>query len=56
MVKNPLVNEGNTGSLSSQGRSPREGNGNPFQYSCLANSTDRGAWQATVRGFVKSQM
>ena len=26
----------------------REGNGTPFQYSCLENPTDRGAWQATV--------
>ena len=26
------------------GRFPAEGNGNPFQYSCLANSMDRGAW------------
>ena len=25
-----------------------EGNDNPLQYSCLENSTDRGAWQATV--------
>ena len=25
-----------------------EGNGNPFQYSCLENPMDRGAWQATV--------
>ena len=33
-----------------RGRSPREGNGNPLQYSCLENSTDRGAWQATVHG------
>ena len=31
----------------SKGRS-REGNGNPFQYSCLENPMDRGAWQATV--------
>ena len=30
------------------GRSPEEGNGNPLQYSCLENSMDRGAWQATV--------
>ena len=30
------------------GRSHREGNGYPLQYSCLKNSTDRGAWQATV--------
>ena len=27
-----------------------EGNGNPLQYSCLENSMDRGAWQATVHG------
>ena len=26
--------------------SPGEGNGNPFQYSCLENTMDRGAWQA----------
>ena len=32
------------------GRSPREGNGNPLQYSCLKNPMDRGAWQATVHG------
>ena len=30
------------------GRSPGGGHGNPFQYSCLENPTDRGAWQATV--------
>ena len=29
---------------------PGEGNGNPLQYSCLENSHDRGAWQATVHG------
>ena len=34
----------------SSGRSPEEGNGNPHQYSCLDNSMDRGAWQATVLG------
>ena len=37
------------------GRSRREGNGKPFQYSCLENSTDRGAWQATVHVIAKSQ-
>ena len=31
------------------------GNGNPFQYSCLENSTDRGDWWATVHGVTKSQ-
>ena len=28
--------------------------GNPLQYSCLANSMDRGAWQATVHRIAKS--
>ena len=36
-------------------RSPGEGNGYPLQYSCLANSMDRGAWWATVHGVAKSQ-
>ena len=35
--------------------SPGEGDGNPLQYSCLENSMDRGAWQATVHGVAKSQ-
>ena len=29
------------------GRSPGERNGNPLQYSCLGNPTDRGAWWTT---------
>ena len=37
------------------GRSPGEGNGYPFQYSCLDNPMDRGAWWATVHGVTKSQ-
>ena len=36
------------GSIPGLGRSPGEGNGNPFQYSCLENSTDRGTWQTTI--------
>ena len=36
------------------GRSPREGNGNPLQYSCLENPVDRGAWWVTVHGVTKS--
>ena len=35
------------------GRSPREGHGNPLQYSCLENSTDGRAWWATVHGVAK---
>ena len=35
-------------------RSPREGNGNPLQYSCLGNPIDRGAWRATVHGVAEN--
>ena len=35
-------------SIPGSGRSPGGGHGNPFQYSCLENSMDRGAWQAKV--------
>ena len=31
------------------GRFPEAGNGNLLQYSCLENSMDKGAWQATVQ-------
>ena len=43
------------GVISESERSPGEGNGNPFQHSCLENSMDRGAWQATIHGVPKSQ-
>ena len=33
-----------------------EENGNPLQYSCLENSMDIRAWQATVHGIAKSQI
>ena len=36
------------------GRSPRGGNGNPLQYSCLRNLMDKGAWWATAHGGAKS--
>ena len=42
------------GSIPGSGRSPGEGNGHPFQYSCLENPMDRGAWQTTVYGVAKS--
>ena len=35
------------------GRFPREENGNPFQYSCLGNPMDRGAWLSIVHGVAK---
>ena len=40
-------NAGDLGSIPGPGRSLGEGNGNPFWYSCLENSMDRGAWRAT---------
>ena len=51
VVKNLPANAGDirdTGLIPRSGRYPRGGNGNPFQYSCLENPMDRGAWQATV--------
>ena len=32
-----------------------EGNGNPLQYSCLANPRDGGAWWAAVHGVTRSR-
>ena len=55
-VKNPPANAGDIGDrglIPGSGRSPREGNGNPFQYSCLGNPMNRGAWQASVHYVLK---
>ena len=49
-------NAGDPGLIPGSGRSPGEGNGNPFQYSCLENSRERGAWGAIVHRVVKSQI
>ena len=54
MVKNLPANTGDPGSIPESRRFPGEGNGYPLQYSCLENSVDRGAWQATVPGIAKS--
>ena len=43
------------GLIPGSGRSPEGGNGNLLQYSCMENSMDRGAWQATVHVVTKSQ-
>ena len=53
VVKNPPANARDTSLIPGLGRSPGEGNGNPFQYSCLGNPMDRGAWRATVHGIAK---
>ena len=52
--KESVCNAGDSGSIPELGRSPREGNGNPLQYSCLENAMNRGAWWATVHGVAKS--
>ena len=54
VVRNLPANAGDTSSILGWGRSLEEGNGNPLQYSCLGNSTDRGAWWVTAHGVVKS--
>ena len=41
------------GLIPGSGKSPGEGNGNPFQFSYLENSMDSGDWQATVHGVAK---
>ena len=59
MGKNPPANAGDARDmedLSESGRSPRGGNGNTLQYSCLVSPMDRGAWQATAGGVAKSDM
>ena len=59
MVKNLPANAGDVREASSipgLGRSPREGNGNPLQYSYLQNPMDRGAWQAMVHRVAESDM
>ena len=56
--KEPAANAGDirdAGSVPGSGRSPVGGNGNPFQYSCLENPMDRGAWQTTVHRVTKSR-
>ena len=58
LVKNPPANAGDIrdlGSVPGLGRSPGEGNGYPFQYSCLENPMDRGAWWAAVHRVAKSR-
>ena len=58
VVKNLPTNAGylrDMDLIPGSGRHPREGHGNPLQYSCLENPMDRRAWRATVHGVSKSQ-
>ena len=59
VVKNPPANMRDIRDpdlIPGLGRSPREGNGNPLQRSCLENPGDRGAWRAAVHGVAKSDV
>ena len=58
MVKNLPASAGDVrdvGSVPGSGRSPGGGRGSVFQYSCLENPRDRGAWWATIHGVAKSR-
>ena len=58
LIKNPPANAGDRrdlGSVPGSGRFPGGRYGNPLQYSCLENPTDRGAWWTIVQGVAKSQ-
>ena len=52
-MQETTFNEGDIGLIPGLGRSLREGNGKPLQYSCLGNPMDRGVWRATVHGATK---
>ena len=59
VVKNPPATAGDArdlGSIPGSGRSLGEGNDNPLQYSCLENSMEGGAWQATVHRVTELDM
>ena len=58
VIKNLPANSGgirDSGLIPGSGRSPEGGHVNPFQYSCLENVLDRGAWLGTVHRVTKSQ-
>ena len=52
-VKNLPASVGDTGSIPESGRSPEEGNGNPFRYYCLEISVGRRAWLDIAHGVTK---
>ena len=57
VVSNLTANAGDTGDVGSipgSGRAPGGGYSNPFQYFCLENPMNGGAWLATVHGVAKS--
>ena len=55
LLKKPPANAGDASSMPGSERSPGEGNGNPFQYSCPGNPMDGRAWWAIVHRVAKSK-
>ena len=55
LVKDPLANAGDVGSIPGLGRSSGEGNGNTLQYSGLENPMDTGMWGLWPMGSQKSR-
>ena len=51
--KELTCNAGDPGLIPMSGKSPGEGKGNPFEYSCLGNPMDSGTWQAAVHGVAR---
>ena len=56
LVKNLPANAGDAGLILGKGRSTGGGNDNAFQYSCLGNPMDRGAWWAIVYRITKQSL
>ena len=53
VITNLPANAGDVCLIPRLGRSPGGGNGNPLQHSCLGNTIDKGAWQATAMGSLR---
>ena len=56
VLKNPPASAGDSGLIRDPVRSSGDENDNPFQYFCLENPMDRGAWQATYSPWVTKRM
>ena len=56
LLKNPSAKQNMRGLIPGSGRSPGEGNSSLLHYSCLENSMDKRAWQATVHRVAESDM
>ena len=55
VVTNLPSSAGDMGSIPASGRSPEDGDGNPFQFSCMGNPTNRGDWWSIAHGIAKER-